>query len=55
MMYQMTIGMVPVGGASGPVAPGAGSQLSVPVKSAWLTPAAMKSEIPLPIPHLLTS
>ena len=54
-MYQMTIGMVPVGGEFGPVVPGAGSQFRVPVKSAWLTPAAMKSEIPLPMPHLETT
>ena len=27
----------------------------VPTKVDWATPAAMKSEIPLPIPHLLTS
>src|SRR5580693_5307844 len=32
----------------------AGSQLNVPWTICWLTPAAMNSEIPEPIPHLET-
>ena len=32
-----------------------GFQFRAPVNSAWATPAAMNSEIPLPIPHLDTT